>query len=88
MDDSRPSVRRKQTNVIVRLEKRPGRRPASVPHVETDAVLAGLRDIQLQFELFIEDARALQVRVADLIMSAKANRDELANLAWAYSQRK
>jgi hypothetical protein len=58
-----------------------------VPHRDPDALLEGLRQIQLAHELWIEDARLLSKRLADLIMTAKYSRDELSNLIWDYSRK-
>jgi hypothetical protein len=73
-------------NAIVRMVKRPGQRPAFVPHKDPDALLEGLRQIQLGMELAVEDMRGLNVRVCDLIDGAKEHRDELANLIFKYQK--
>ena len=72
--------------IVRRLETRPGQPLTLVPHREADPTLAGLRQIQLQHELMIEDAALLRVRLTDLIDAAKDNRDALANLIGDYQK--
>ena len=64
----------------------PGSRLAFEPHRESDPGLADLQDIQLGFELMVEDAKLLHVRLVALIDDAKSLSAALANLSCDYQE--